>query len=139
MTTTLSVGDLKRLRGGLPAVAPRSKYGNKRVKGFDKSGAVITFDSVKEARRWSELLLLERQGVISQLERQVPFHFAVAGNYLTYSSNRKVKYVADFSYIHLKSGATVVEDAKSKGTVTPAYKIKRALMSLFHSIEIREV
>lgn len=140
MTTALSSSDWKRLRGGLPAASPRSKYGNKKVKGFDKSGAVITFDSVKEAKRWGELLLLEKQGIISQLERQIPFHFAIAGKYLLYSSNRKAKYVLDFAYFHKQLGEKVYEDVKGgRGTVTDVYRLKKALMKLFFDIEVREV
>jgi hypothetical protein len=33
----------------------------------------ITFDSQKEAQRWCELRLLEKAGVIKNLQRQVPF------------------------------------------------------------------
>lgn len=138
MTATISGADWKRLKSGLPAAAPRSKYGNKKVKGFDKSGAVITFDSKKEAVRWAELLLLEKQGIISQLERQIPFHFAVAGKYLlTYSRKLKKKFVLDFRYWHEELGDWVHEDAK--GFRTEAYKVNFGLMELFHSITVREV
>jgi hypothetical protein len=42
-----------------------AKYRNQKVKGYDADGNVITFDSKKEARRWAELLALQRQGLIS--------------------------------------------------------------------------
>ncbi len=137
MTSTLTAVELQRLRGGLPVKAPRSKYGSKKVKAFDRDGNVITFDSKREARRWSELLLLEKAGTISHLERQVPYHFSAAGKFLTYSSNRKAKYVLDFRYWHEKLGDWIHEDAK--GVRTDVYRLKKALMQLFHDIEIREV
>lgn len=45
-----------------------NKYHNKKV---CYNG--IAFDSKKEACRYSELLLLERAGVITDLQMQVPF------------------------------------------------------------------
>ena len=44
------------------------KYGNKRTK---VDG--ITFDSMKEAKRYIELSLMERSGAIQDLQRQVKF------------------------------------------------------------------
>ncbi len=140
MTQSISVHDWKRLTKGLPALAKPSKYRNVKVKGYDQAGNVITLDSKKEAKRWVELMLLEKKGTIANLQRQVTFHFAAAGRYATYRpSNRKVRYVADFTYTHAGSNAFIVEDVKSKGTKTREYKIKKALVELFHHIEVREV
>jgi hypothetical protein len=138
VSTAISASDWKRLGKGLPAAAPPSKYRNTKVKGFDKSGAVITLDSKREAKRWAELLILEKQGIISQLERQVPFHFSAAGKFLlTYSRRSKAKYVLDFRYWHEKLGDWVHEDAKGKRT--ELYKWKCMTMLWIHGIEIREV
>jgi hypothetical protein len=112
--------------------APRSKYGNKKHTGFDLDGSTIKLDSGREARRWGELVAMQKAGLIKSLERQVPFLFAG----LTYKSNRKVKYVLDFQYYDLVSKEWVHEDAK--GFVTPEYKLKWALMKHFHKIEVRE-
>ena len=46
----------------------KNKYHNKKV-----TVDGITFDSVKEARRYSELILLQRAGKIKDLRRQVKF------------------------------------------------------------------
>lgn len=96
----------------------------------------IKFDSIKEARRYQELLLLERSGKITDLRLQVPFFFIPAqrddnGNVV----ERAVKYIADFVYTG-EDGKTVVED--TKGMKTPAYIIKRKLMRWVHSISIKE-
>lgn len=86
----------------------------------------ITFDSKKEARRWCELLLLQKAGEIHELQRQVPFKLIVNGELIT-------TYVADFVYVERKQ--IVTED--SKGYLTPEFKIKRRLMKAVHGIEIR--
>jgi len=46
-----------------------SKYGN--IKTVTSDG--INHDSIKEANRWCELLLLQRAGLIQDLKRQVKF------------------------------------------------------------------
>ena len=50
---------------------------------------------------------------------------------------REIKYIADFTYY--ENGHLVVEDVKSKATVTPVYKIKRRLMQEIYGITIKEV
>lgn len=119
----------------------RNKYGSRKVV---KDG--ITFDSVKEYRRWCELLLLARAGKIKNLSRQVEYELIPAqyepdtvgarggvkrGKLL----ERKVSYVADFVYT--QDGNTVVED--TKGFKTKDYIIKRKLMLYRYGIRIREV
>lgn len=117
---------------------PRAKYGNKKVKGFDQDGSVITFDSKREAKRWAELLIRQKAGEIDQLERQISFLFAIDGEHLTYvGSNRKVKYVLDFRYREVETGEWAHED--SKGVRTDGYKLKQALMDWVHGIEVLEV
>jgi hypothetical protein len=50
---------------------------------------------------------------------------------------RAVTYLADFTY--MQNGLKVVEDVKSKATITPAYIIKRKLMLFVHDIRIKQV
>ena len=95
------------------------------------------FDSQKEYRRWSELKLLEKAGLIKNLQRQVPFEL-IPNQYINGKLvERKCSYVADFVYE--ENGETVVEDTKSKATKTPVYLVKRKLMLKVHGIQIREV
>lgn len=110
-----------------------TKYGNHKtvVDG-------ITFDSKKEANRWCELKLMEKAGIIGNLERQVPFRLIPTqkdskGKVL----EREVVYYADF--IYTQDGGWVVEDVKSSATRTKEYIIKRKLMLQVHGIRIREV
>lgn len=105
-----------------------------------------SFDSIKEYRRYCELLLLQRAGAITELQRQVPFELipvqrepdaigkrggVIKGKVIEHS----VKYIADFVY--KQDGYTVVED--TKGVKTKDYVIKRKLMLYVHGIQIREV
>ena len=95
----------------------------------------IKFDSKKEANRYSELLLLERAGAITNLELQVPFELIPNQKINGKVVERACKYVADFSYT--ENGQRVVED--TKGFRTAEYIIKRKLMLYVHGIRIKEV
>ena len=106
------------------------KYGNKKT-----TVDGIEFDSVKEAQRWSELKLLERAGVIFNLQRQVPFVLIPKQVRDGKTVERPVVYKADFVYT--ENGQEVVED--TKGMKTKDYIIKRKLMLWEFGIEIKEV
>lgn len=110
-------------------ILKQSKYKNKKtiVNG-------IEFDSKKEAKRYQELLLLQRQGIITDLKRQVPYILVPAFN-LNKKRYRAMSYVADFVY--KENGKEIVED--TKGYRTEVYKIKKKLMAYIYQIEIREV
>jgi hypothetical protein len=125
----------------------KSKYYNIKTKTSDG----IVFDSVKEARRWEQLLLLQKAGKIVDLQRQVKFEL-IPAQYETYERyskkgvrledgrrliERKVEYVADFVYQDAETGEIIVED--SKGIRTKDYILKRKLMLAVHSIRIKEV
>lgn len=123
-----------------------AKYNNKKTV-IDG----ITFDSKKEARRYSELRLLERAGKISNLRRQVKYvlipaqyetveRYGKNGQKLTNGKKcveRECAYIADFVYIDNASGQKVVED--TKGMRTKDYIIKRKLMLYKWHIKIVEV
>lgn len=102
------------------------KYRNKPITlGNDR------FDSRAEARRHGQLLLLQRAGEISGLERQVQFELPVNGQ-------RFRTYIADFTYY--EKGKLVVEDVKSPATAKETgYRMKKDLMRIIHGITIREV
>ena len=118
-----------------------NKYKNHRI----HTGCEV-FDSKKEFRRYKELLLLQEEGVITDLQRQVKFVLIPAqreketvtprGRQIPGKViERECSYIADFKY--LLDGETVVEDAK--GFRTEVFKIKKKLMLYFYGIEIREV
>jgi hypothetical protein len=106
---------------------------------------------MKEARRYEQLLLLQKAGKITSLQRQVPYEL-LPNQYETYQRfskkgerlkdgtklvERKVEYVADFVYTDTETGENIVEDAK--GVRTKEYIIKRKLMYAIHGIRIHEV
>ena len=110
-----------------------NKYGNRKVILDGQK-----FDSKREARRWQELKLMERAGMITDLLRQFPIDLLPAqkdenGKVI----ERAVRYVADFVYTDKKTGRTVVEDAK--GVKTKEYILKRKMALYFHNIRIKEV
>lgn len=107
-----------------------NKYGNKTTTTFDGN----VHDSRKEANRWSQLLLLERAGVISDLKRQVRYELIPKQE-----GERAVYYVADFEYI--ENGNKVVEDVKGykEGLAYRVFVIKRKLMLYIHGIKVKEI
>ena len=90
----------------------------------------MMFDSKKEEKRYRELRLMERAGVIANLRLQVPFVLFEKSKY-----GRKIKYIADFVYEE-KNGLTVVEDVK--GYKTDVYKLKKRILAELYGIEVRE-
>lgn len=110
-----------------------TKYNNQKI---TVNGQV--FDSKKEARRYKELLLLEKAGVIKDLRTQVKFKLIPAQRDEATGKviERECSYKADFVYYE-EDGETVVEDVK--GFRTKEYIIKRKLMLYQYGIRIREV
>lgn len=79
----------------------------------------IFFPSTKEGRRYRELKLQERCGVISELKLQPKFTLQDAFEHKG-KKIRAIEYRADFQYI--KNGELIIEDCK--GVKTPEYKLK---------------
>lgn len=110
------------MRIGNVSAIVKSKYGNKKTKGFD---------SAKEWRRNQELEIMQRAGEISELNRQVPFvlmpSYTIADKTTKqgFRTIREIRYIADFTY-RLKDGTRIIEDVK--GMQTDVFKIKRKLL-----------
>jgi Protein of unknown function (DUF1064) len=104
---------------------------------FSKYKAVKTaidgfvFDSKAEARRYQELMAMQKAGTITGLELQKEFELIPKQQ-----GERAIKYRADFVY-RVPDGGMVVEDVK--GMKTPEYKIKRKLMLWIHGVRVREI
>lgn len=90
----------------------------------------ITFASKAEARRYSELKLLENAGAIKNLCLQPPYPCVVNGKLIC-------KYVADFIYWDTEKDCQVTEDVK--GMPTPVYRLKKKLVEALHGITITEI
>ncbi len=109
-----------------------SKYKNKKV---EFNG--ITFDSLRELKRYKELLLLERANKIKDLELQVKYTLIPKQIKNKRVVERECSYKADFKYYDNVLKCIVVED--TKGFKTNEYKIKKKLMLYVHDIEIKEI
>jgi hypothetical protein len=106
----------------------KAKYRNRK-----KEVDGIVFDSEKEARRYGDLMLQLKAGEIGLLELQKEFVLKVDGKKIC-------KYKADFVYVIMATGESVVEDVKSDATrKLPAYRLKKKLMRAIYGIEISEV
>ena len=124
-----------------------AKYHNKPTERLTASGAVLRFDSQKEARRYDELAALERAGKIRDLRMQVDFTLQEAYTDGEGRRVRAIRYRADFTYVRVKEtigeytfrDQLVVEDVKSRATRTKEYIMKRKLMKERFNIDIQEV
>lgn len=97
--------------GNVSAIV-KSKYNNRKTKGFD---------SAKEWRRNQELEIMQRAGEISELNRQVPFVLMPSYTITDETTKqgfrtiREIRYIADFTY-RLKNGKRIIEDVKGMQT-----------------------
>lgn len=128
-TTPKRGGAKSTKRSASSAKRGKSKY---RAKGRRIDGK--WFASTAEGDRYEQLKELQEQGVIDQLECQVPFRITVNNKFIC-------KYIADFRYRVLDDrGNTVripVEDVK--GMMMDLYKLKKKLVEATYSFEIVEI
>ena len=125
----------------------RNKYGNRKTS-YDG----IVFDSKHEAHRYSELKLMQEEGLINGLELQKKY-LLLEAQYEPSTEvykrgihkgepkkgkliEHEVAYYADFDY-YTADGKHVVED--TKGVKTKEYIIKRKMMLKIHGIRIQEI
>lgn len=82
----------------------------------------IKFDSKLEAARWQKLKMLEQAGVISELQRQVPFE--LLPKFIDSDGNkvREIRLFIDFTYA--EKGRKYAEDCKAVIADDAALKIK---------------
>lgn len=94
----------------------------------------IRFDSLKEGKRYGELKLLEKAGIIRNLQadkKQIRYQFVVNGQDVG-------RYTPDFVYVDDATNAVIAEDCKSPSSRTEAYMIRKRLMKALYGIEILE-
>lgn len=101
----------------------RSKFGNIKC-----SHLGIVFDSKLERQRWIRLQECQKDGLITNLDRQVRYP-------LLYGDEHICDYIADFEY--LRDGKIVTED--TKGVLTDVFRIKAKLFKIFYLREIQIV
>ena len=88
------------------------------------------FASRAEARRYSELCLLEKAGEIKRLETQPVYPIVVNGKKIC-------TYIADFRYFDSGFSREIIEDVK--GMKTPVYRLKKKLVEALYNITITEI
>lgn len=97
----------------------RNKYGARKTMVGD-----LKFDSKREANRYMELQLLERGGVISDLQRQVRVDLIGQNGPLLTRTGRKMRMTLDFGYT--ENGEDILEDCK--GVPTRDYEVRVAVV-----------
>lgn len=109
----------------------RSKYGAVKT-----TVDGIVFASKAEARRYSELRLLEKAGEIRGLRMQPAFALYVPHGHV---QKRVGSYVADFEYQALtpKGWTYVIEDVK--GVATALYRWKKKHFEAEYNMKISEI
>ena len=100
----------------------------------------IRFQSKAEARRYSELKLLERANEIRDLKLQPRYPLMCGDRPISirnkHGVKRKVVYIADFEYVD-KFGVFIVEDVK--GYDTPTSRLKRGILEAQYGIVVSEI
>ena len=120
-----------------PAPLRKGSRGNAKYHNERAERAGVQFDSQKEARRYDELVVMLRAGIISDLRLQP--QFTLQESYVTETGERirAIRYTADFSYRF--GGKLVVEDVKSGPTRTKEYLRNRKFMRSRFGIDVQEV
>lgn len=95
----------------------RSKYGARRteIDGYQ-------FDSMAEAKRYRELCLFVKSGLISDLQVHPRFEIVPKDRH-----GRALYYEADFMYININNGGELPTVEDVKGVRTAVYNLKRRL------------
>lgn len=128
--------------GSLHDLRKEGRYGaNKRCVHPDGT----KFDSGSEMARYCDLLLLQKAGVIAELEVHPVYPITIGGVEVRmfskryFINGRHLSYEADFRYFDVECGRKIIEDVKmGSGHRTEVYKIKKALMTAM-GLEITEV
>ena len=147
-------------RGLMPSAAvpqekaKANKYHNTPTERVTASGAVLHFDSQKEARRYDVLAARLQAGQIRDLRLQVEFTLQEAYTDTEGRRVRSIRYKADFTYYRPPENGShaaywadqtgtpwvlVVEDVKSRATKTQKYAIKKKLLKERFGLDITEV
>jgi hypothetical protein len=97
----------------------------------------IVFASKAEAKRYSELKILETAGYITNIRLQVKYELTPKLKHFNGKIERASYYIADFVYTSCTSWLETVEDVKGCKS-TPIFVLKRKLMLEKHGITITE-
>ena len=110
-----------------------AKYRNKKV----TLSNGMKFDSIREAERYQELELMEKAGVIRDLQCQVRIALTAGGTPVKSKKGRQLAYVVDFKYWDNELRRYRYEDVK--GYATPLGNLKMAVVEAETGNEIEIV
>lgn len=111
----------------------QSKYHNKKVV-YDG----IKFDSIKEKNYYVALKMLEKAGIIKELELQKKFELQPSFVDNDGKKQRAITYIADFFYYETVLKVYIAVDVK--GFRTDVYKIKKKMfMYQYPNIVFKEI
>jgi len=111
----------------------QNKYHNKKVLYDNKK-----FDSIKEKRFYEKLKILERAGIIQELELQKKFELQPSFTDNTGKKQRAITYIVDFFYYEKTQEIYIAVDVK--GYATDVYKIKKKMfMYQYPNIVFKEI
>jgi len=124
--------------GTIGGAGKGGKYRNEKTSRVMPNGEIRWFDSKAEARRYDDLYAAWKVGAIRELRLQQTF--TLQESYIAADGTRvrAIKYVADFTYISF-DGEYVVEDVKSRPTMTRVFQMNRKLMAERFGIQIKVV
>lgn len=105
-----------------------------KYRAFKTTVGGITFDSGLEARRYTQLKILEAAGTIKNVQIQPKFRLMDSFKY-DGKTIRAIDYIADFMYE--ENGKRIVEDVK--GIRTKDYIIKSKLFIKKYILELKYV
>jgi hypothetical protein len=99
----------------------------------------IVFDSKSEANRYTDLLILQKAGIITDLKCQPAFVLLEGFKDITGKREQAIRYTADFEYF--EDGRRIVEEIKSRATAKARdWSLrKRLFKSRYREIELRVV
>lgn len=112
--------------------ARAGKYNAKPTDRTLPNGAVVRFDSKKEASYFDQLKALEVAGAVRNIRMQV--QYLLKGAYTDGSTGeryRAISYLADFTFERMEEGEWKhhIVDVKSRGTRTREYGMKKKIMA----------
>lgn len=97
----------------------------------------IVHDSASEMRRWLQLRLLESQGVVRNLQRQIKFDMIVNNRPIRTPSGRVKTYTLDFMYERQnEAGEWVTIYNEHKGYMLPLDAFKIAVFEAMLGVEV---
>jgi hypothetical protein len=136
--------NLSREEGAAALAEAKTKAKRKNKYGAKKTMVDgIVFDSAKEAKRYSELKVLESAREISHLELQPKFYlFGSSSQVLIksdrYPNGRRATWRGDFAYFCSKRNKRICEDVK--GVRTDLFILKKAIVvACYPGLEIVEI